>query len=198
MPKRLPAVPDEVVRREAHLLSDDVPLLPVQVIMVTGLSVGQLQERRRLSPPKPPLPNPREKGRSGVWYSMGTLRAYLAARRELAELDAEIDRRHQQERTLRFSGWLGTPHVATVWPFALVGPHKRPVDLWATIRGEVPMSRTDTTAWLTVEAYLIQCLAATQAEEKAQERAQRVQEATRRQKAALPLAPTRSRAKSHT
>lgn len=189
---RLPAIPDEVLRRELHMLSDDIRLLPTQVIMVAGLSVQQLKDKRGFDPPKPPRPLPREKGHSGLWYSLGELRAYLASVKEQAEIDAELGRR-PFERKLRFSAWLGSPHIDTRWPFALVGPHKRPVDLWATIRGDVPMSRNDKTAWLTRPAFLAALAAAEKAEGAAQERSRAVKHATKRQGQALAQAPTRSK-----
>ncbi len=57
MPKRIPAISDEVLRREADMLSDDALVLPGQMIIVTGLSVAKLKERMRTHPPKPPSAN---------------------------------------------------------------------------------------------------------------------------------------------
>lgn len=185
MPKRLPAITDEVLRREAHMLTDDAMLLPTQVIILTGLSDGQLKERRRLTPPKPPLPEPREGGHAGVWYSMGAIRAYLAERKEEAEINAELNKRDRVERELRFSAWLGTPNIATLWPFAVVGPHKRPVDIWATIRGEVAMGRADPIRWLSISEYLEARLKAAVAEQRAEDRAVGVTISDHRAKTAL-------------
>jgi hypothetical protein len=192
MPIRLPAIPDDVLRRELESLPDSTRLLPKQVIMVIGLSASQLKERNRLDPPKPPHPLPREKGHPGLWFSLGSLRAYLASIEEQANIDSALGRR-PFERKLRFSAWLGSPHLTTQWPFALVGPQKRPVDLWATIRGEVPMRRTDSTAWLTVDAYLSARLAAAEAEERAREMAVLKAEAKERRATALEVRPSRSK-----
>ena len=52
MPKRVPAIPDDILRCEVGHLADDVLLLPVQVTLLTGLSVGQLKERLRTRPPQ--------------------------------------------------------------------------------------------------------------------------------------------------
>jgi hypothetical protein len=53
------------------------------------------------------------------------------------------------------SRWL---HVASVegetYPFALIGPSRRPVDVWFTIRGEVTMGRRDPVRWLSLGSYL--------------------------------------------
>jgi hypothetical protein len=54
-----------------------------------------------------------------------------------------------------FAMWINTGTVQSdPWPFALVGPHKRPVDAWATICGEVVMGRGDPISWLTLPEYL--------------------------------------------
>jgi hypothetical protein len=192
MPKRLPAISDEVLRREAHMLTDDARLLPTQVIILTGLSDGQLKERRRLTPPKAPLPEPREGGHAGVWYSMGTIRAYLAAQRERAEIDVELHRRDRIERELRFSAWLGTPNRNTMWPFALVGPHKRPVDVWATIRGEIAMGRGDKIQPMSMQEYLEAHQAALAAEVRAADHAEALGTSEKRKQRGMAATPAGS------
>lgn len=192
MPKRRPAIPDDVLLRELDTLSDSVRLLPTQVIIVTGLSVSQLKENQRRAPPRPPHPEPREKGHPGLWFTLGALRAYLATVQEQAAIDAELGRR-PFERKLRFSAWLGTHGIRTQWPCALVGPHKRPVDLFATIRGEIPMERTDKATWLTREAFLAALVAADKAETAAKERARIVKLTKKREHQMLANPPTRSR-----
>ena len=180
MPKRERAIPDEVLWREAHTLPDSTRLLPTQVIIVAGLTNAQLIHKRGFDPPKPPLPLPREKGHPGYWYSLGELRAYLASVKEQAEVDAELGR-NPFEHKLRFSAWLGTPNIGTRWPFAMVGPHKRPVDIWATIRGEVTMGRADKAQWLSVDEYLDARQKAALAELRAAEHAEAVGESTKRE-----------------
>lgn len=76
MPRRKHAIDDETLRREVGDLADEVLLLPQQVTLLTGLSVGQLKERQRTRPPKHPHPEPREKERKALWYSLGAVRRY--------------------------------------------------------------------------------------------------------------------------
>ena len=178
MPKRIPAIPDDVLIREAGHLADEVLLLPRQVQVLTGLSVSQLKERLRTRPPKPPYPEPRERPRDALWYSLGEIRRYRGARAEQAEVNAEL-----AKRGFGFAAWVaGRP--TDPWPFALVGPHRRPVDIWATIRGEVPMARTDRLAWLTLDGYLLERLRAEQDETAAAESANRVARAEERKEQA--------------
>lgn len=161
------------------MLPDSTRLLPTQVIIVAGLTEAQLKERRRLDPPKPPHPLPREKGLPGLWYALGELRAYLASIREQAEVDAELGRR-PFERKLRFSAWLGQSGIQTTWPCALIGQHGRPVDIFATIRDEVSMSRNDKVVWLNVEEFLAELLRALKEEAAAAQIAIAKSLATRR------------------
>lgn len=76
MPKRRHVIDDETLRREAGHLAGEVLLLPRQVALLTGLSIGQLKERLRTNPSKPPHPEPREKERKALWYSLGAVRRY--------------------------------------------------------------------------------------------------------------------------
>lgn len=156
MPKRRPAISDETLRRELGALDDGVLLLPQQVILICGLSEGQLKEHRRTDPPKPPHPEPRTKPREAPWYSLGACRQYRAWKQEQADANAEIARRKSGHRnTTGFASWLNSSTLQSEpWPCALVGPFKRPVDAWATIRGEVKMGRSDRIKWLTLFEYL--------------------------------------------
>ena len=90
MPKRIPAIEDEILRREASDLSDEVLLLPRQVVLLTGLSTGMLKERLRTRPPQPPYPEPRERSCQALWYS---IRRFRVARAEQAAADAAWTRR---------------------------------------------------------------------------------------------------------
>ena len=66
MPKCVAVVSDDFILREVGHLADEVLLLPAQVQLLTGLSIGQLKERMRMSPPKPPHAEPRERKRAAV------------------------------------------------------------------------------------------------------------------------------------
>lgn len=165
MPRRKPAIDDATLRREVGDLADEVLLLPQQVTLLTGLSVGQLKERQRTRPPKPPHPEPREKERKALWYSLGAVRRYREWVKEQAEVNAIIAKRQPGG----FAGWLNSADLQSEpWPFAIVGPYKRPVDAWATIRGEVTMARVDPIRWLTVVEYLEARLVAAQAQNDAE------------------------------
>jgi hypothetical protein len=74
VPKRIPATTDEVLRREAGALPDEVLVLPEQMIILTGLTVANLKERMRTRPPKPPHPEPRDKPGQALWFSLGEVR----------------------------------------------------------------------------------------------------------------------------
>lgn len=138
MPARRPAISDEVLRREAATLSDDVMLLPEQVVVVTGLSRDQLRERARTRPPKPPLREPREKAGGAVWYSMGECRRYREMLREqVASAGAAATLREWKRKE------------GSRWPVALLGEHRRPVNFWMTLRGKANMARTDVVRWMT-------------------------------------------------
>ena len=50
MSRRKPAIDDETLRREVGTLADEVLLLPVQVVLICGLSEWQLKEHRRTRP----------------------------------------------------------------------------------------------------------------------------------------------------
>jgi hypothetical protein len=183
MPPRRPAVSDEVLRREAGMLADDVLLMPSQVILLVGLSVDQLKERQRRKPPQPPHPEPREKPKQSVWYSLGEVRRFRAARAEKAALDAEVNAEMARRgKNPGFASWLNTANAQSEpWPCAIVAPHGKPVDAWATIRGEVAMGRGDSIRWLSLDEYLDARQAAALAEARAADQAEAVGESAKRQ-----------------
>jgi hypothetical protein len=181
MPRRKPAIDDETLRREVGDLADEVLLLPQQVTLLTGLSVGQLKERQRTRPPKPPHPEPREKERKALWYSLGAVRGYREWVKEQAEVNAVIAKRQPGG----FAGWLNSADLQSEpWPCAIVGPYKRPVDAWATIRGEVSMGRADRIAWLSLPEYLDARQKAAVTQQRAEDHAEAVGTARKRQKRA--------------
>jgi len=182
MPRRKPAIDDETLRREVGDLADEVLLLPQQVILLTGLSVGQLKERQRTRPPKPPHPEPREKERKALWYSLGAVRRYRQWVKEQAEVNAVIAKRQPGG----FAGWLNSADLQSEpWPCAIVGPYKRPVDVWATIRGEVSIGRSDVIRWLDLDQYLVARKNAAVLEAKALDRVANVGRANARAKRGL-------------
>ena len=181
MPRRKPAIDDETLRREVGDLADEVLLMPQQVTLLTGLSVGQLKERQRTRPPKPPHPEPREKERRALWYSLGAVRRYREWVKEQAEVNAVIAKRQPGG----FAGWLNSADLQSEpWPCAMVGPYERPVDAWATIRGEVNMGRADRIAWLSLPEYLDARQKAAVTQQRAEDHAEAVGTAKKRQKRA--------------
>jgi len=182
MPRRKPAIDDETLRREVGDLADEVLLLPQQVALITGLSVGQLKERQRTRPPNPPHPEPREKERKALWYSLGAVRGYREWVKEQAAVNAAIAKRQFGG----FAAWLnGADLQSEPWPCAMIGPFKRPVDAWATIRGEVSMGRSAFIRWLDLDQYLVARKSAVVAQAKAEDRAVNVARAKARSKRGL-------------
>jgi hypothetical protein len=199
MPRRKPAIDDETLRREVGNLADEVLLLPVQVMLICGLSEWQLKEHRRTKPPKPPHPEPREKPRDAPWYSLGECRGYRKWKQEQAAANAVMAKRKAERSFAGFVAWLNTANLQSEpWPFAITGPHRTPVDAWATIRGEVAMERTDPIEWLTLGEYLDARQKAALAEASSTDRAQAVAESDRRVKRAgyLETASNRARTKA--
>jgi len=197
MPARIPAVSDEVLRREVGMLADDVLLLPSQLILLVGLSVDQLKERQRRKPPQPPHPEPREKPKQSVWYSLGEVRRFRAARAEKAAFDVEVNA-EMARRGMNpgFAAWLNTANgQSEPWPCAIVGPYRKPVDAWATIRGEVAMGRGDRIRWLSLDEYLDARQKAALAEARAADRADAVALTIRRVKRAGALTDAAERSR---
>jgi hypothetical protein len=201
MAKRVSVISDETLLSEAGLqgLSKRTPLLPQQVTLLTGLSVAALKERRRTKPPKPPLPMLREKAHGAVWYSFGSVCDYLdewlPLHVEAEALHAKRLARSETQALGGFSAWLNAAHHQTErWPCAIIGPHKRPVDAWATIRGEVTMGRSDPIRWLTLPDYLEARLTAAHAQSEAEDHAAAVATAKdRRSRAGIVVRKTRVR-----
>ena len=135
--------------REVSHLDDSVLLLPQQVFIMTGLSLGMLKERMRTRPPQPPHPMPREKSHTAIWYSLGEIRRFLRERAENAELDRAIAMKHRS-----FSIWINTAAPNEPWPITLIGPHRKPVDFFAALRGEVPTTRSDRSKWMRLSEYI--------------------------------------------
>lgn len=149
MPKRIAAIPTDFLLREVASLDDSVLLLPEQVMIFTGLTRGMLKERTRTRPPQPPHPMPREKTHTAIWYSLGEIRRFLRERAENAEMDRAISMKHRS-----FSAWVNTGAPDELWPITLVGPHRKPVDFFAALRGEVPTTRDDRSKWMTLSEYI--------------------------------------------
>ena len=150
MPKRLQAIPDSLLQTMSGDLSDEVLLLPAQVMLLTGLSISALKERMRTRPPKPPHPEPREKPRAAVWYSLGSVRRYRVWLAEQAAINAHMG----ATRFETFAAFLREGLLDDRWPFAMVGPNRRPIDFGLTLRGAPSMARSDTCGWLTLDEYL--------------------------------------------
>jgi hypothetical protein len=149
MPRRVAAVSTEFLMREVGHLDDSVLLLPQQVFILTGLSLGMLKERMRTRPPQPPHPMPRERAHTAIWYSLGEIRRFLRDRAENAEADRLATTRHRT-----FAAWVNTASPDEQWPITLAGPHRKPVDFFATVRGEVSTTRRDRSKWMTLSEYI--------------------------------------------
>ena len=150
MPKRVAAVSTEFLMRQVGSLDDSVLLLPQQVFVLTGLSLGMLKERMRTRPPQPPHPMPRDRSHTAIWYSLGEIRRFLKEREENAEADRAIDSKYRS-----FSTWVNTGVPDEWWPIALVGPYRRPIDFFAVLRGEANVTRKDRFTWMTLSEYFV-------------------------------------------
>jgi hypothetical protein len=135
--KRIAAVSTEYLLREVGKLDDAVQLLPEQVVILTGLTRNKLRERMQTRPPQPPYPMPRERRHTSVWYSLGEIRRYL---KQLQE-DAAFDIQWREQKRRGFVEWLAHNEADETWPIALIGPTKRPVDFWSTLRGDCDHAR---------------------------------------------------------
>jgi hypothetical protein len=112
---------------------------------------------------------------------LGSVRRYREWVKEQAQVNAVIAKRQPGG----FAGWLNRADLQSdPWPFAVVGPHKRPVDAWATIRGEVGMARADPISWLTLLEYLDARQNAALAQQQAADRVAAIGTAKKRQKRA--------------
>jgi hypothetical protein len=124
------------------------------------------------------------------------VRRYREWVKEQAEVNAVIAKRQPGG----FAGWLNSADLQwEPWPCAIVGPYKRPVDAWATIRGEVSMGRNDRIAWLSLSEYLDARQKAAVAQQRAEDHAEAIDTAKKRQKRAggVEASPTdRVRARS--
>ena len=163
MPKRIAAIPTDFLLREVASLDDSVLLLPEQVMIFTGLTRGMLKERTRTRPPQPPFPMPREKAHTAIWYSLGEIRRFLRERAENAEIDRMIAMKRRS-----FSTWVSTAEPDEQWPITLVGPHRKPVDFFAALRGEVSTARSDRSKWMTLSEYITAMKKAVAAAESAE------------------------------
>ena len=183
MPRRKRAIDDETLRREAGTLADEVLLLPMQVLMICGLSEWQLKEHRRTRPPKPPHPEPRANPNAAPWYSLGACRHYRVWLQEQEAVNAVMAKRKSETRFAGFAAWLNTADLQSdPWPCAIVGPYKRPVDFWATVRGEVAIGRQDACMWLSLGEYLDLRTESARMEAEAVDRAERVATTVKRVK----------------
>jgi hypothetical protein len=185
MSRRKRAIDDETLRREAGTLADEVLLLPVQVLMICGLSQWQLKEHGRTRPPKPPHPEPRANPDALPWYSLGACRYYRVWLQEQEAANAVMAKRKSETRFSGFASWLNTADLRSdPWPCAVVGPYARPVDFWATVRGEVAIDHKDACKWLSLGDYLDLRTESARLEAEAVDRAARVATTVKRVKRA--------------
>jgi hypothetical protein len=68
--------------------------------------------------------------------------------------DAAFEIQWREQRRGDFLEWVTNTEPDEEWPIALIGPTKRPVDLWATLRGDVHMRGTDRARWMTAKQYV--------------------------------------------
>ncbi|MBN8740413.1 MAG: hypothetical protein J0H86_12975 [Xanthomonadaceae bacterium] len=148
MPAKNDRIPDELLlSNRVWDLQRTAPLSPRQVQLLTGLSIDQLKERRRMRPPKPPLPFQAEDGKAGtaIWYPIGEVLDYVVS---LLPVGAKGP---MPIRT--FTEFLGQATPADVWPFARLQTGQ-PIDFFASLRlGELVDPDADC-GWLSLTDFL--------------------------------------------
>lgn len=176
-------------------------LTAAQVGVLLQVSIRWLEEQRAASKPPPWV----ELGPRMVRYAAGPLRSWMqglietaptssAAKTQrqadaIAGLDEPILRggRRKKPAHQSYAAFMSTAQRLDEWPFAIVGPHKRPIDFITAL--EMELTDADACEWLTLEHYLAQLKNATQAEAQYnQARAERADLADK-----LPPAPERER-----
>lgn len=161
MPKQVPLIPDELVLRELDSLAPSICVTASQAAMVLGISVPQLEERRRAGTP-PPFISDEVRGK--VRYTIGALRDHIRSHTHQSTYAARsvAGARASGMPNSSFAQFAAEASPADLWPFALV-KHGRPVDLfrslWMELDGEPECE------WLTLEDFgrLLATAAATEA-----------------------------------
>ena len=147
MPKRgTDPIPSALlISNGVYELDPDLRISPSQVVMLTGLSLGQLKEYRRTRPPTPPLPVPRDKKGSKVWYQLGEVLSWRAARSP--QPDAHV------KGPPTFHALVSRGTLADKWPFARTAVGQ-PVDFFASLRMADSLDHGAAVVWLSLEEYL--------------------------------------------
>jgi hypothetical protein len=138
---------NEVWKRDPY-----TPLSARQVSIMTDLSVGQLRERRRTRPPKPPLtfhPEEEDGTQRAVWYPLGEVLAYKQGRltRPLPPLVRD------GQEIANFTAFMTHALPGDEWPFATTR-EGLPVDFFASIGMGELIDAEGECGWLTLSEYL--------------------------------------------
>lgn len=127
MPAKNDRIPDELLLSNGVWdLQRTAPLSPRQVQFLTGLSIDQLKERRRMRPPKPPLPFQAEDGKPGlaVWYPLGEVLDYVVSLLPVSSKGPMAIR--------TFGEFLGQALPEDSWPVARLQTGQ-PIDFFASL-----------------------------------------------------------------
>lgn len=161
VPKHVPLIPDEVVLRELDTLAPSICVTASQAAMVLGVSVPQLEERRRAGSPPPFVSDGDIRGK--VRYSVGALRDHI---RENTHRNTQAARTTAKARAAgmafsTFAEFVASSSYESVWPF-VIAEHGRPVDLLRSL--SMDFADEPECVWLTLEGFGLGLAAAAVAE----------------------------------
>lgn len=149
MPAKNDRIPDELLLSNGVWdLQRTLPLSPRQVELLTALSLDQLKERRRTTPPKPPLPFQAEDGKPGlaVWYPLGEVLDYVRGLLPKQSSGESMPIR-------RFDDFLARALPGDLWPIARLQTGQ-PIDFFASLRlGDLVDPEADC-GWLPLAEFL--------------------------------------------
>lgn len=134
-----------LLSNHVHELDPDLRISPSQVVMLTGLSAGQLKEFRRTRPPTPPLTLPRDKRGAKVWYRLGDVLAWRRAR------TPQPSARPKGPDT--FHAFMSRGTLSDAWPFARTAEGQL-LDFFASLRMADRLDHGAEGVWLSLGEYL--------------------------------------------
>jgi hypothetical protein len=160
MPKVSRCIPDELILAkfsDRNSLSDDLWLIPPQVSMITGRSVDQLEEDRKVGTPPKSMKPWGEKG--PVRYRLGTVRDFMlgpAAEEYSNTTEARIGLKKRATMGLgfmTFQDWIDGARSTDEWPF-LIRNGSAPIDFFKSLGMGEGLRDDDDCEWLRLDDYL--------------------------------------------
>jgi hypothetical protein len=134
-----------LISNNVSQLDPDLRISPSQVVVLTGLSSGQLKEFRRTRPPTPPLTLPRDKKGAKVWYRLGEVLEWRRARTPAATTRTKAPD--------TFHAFIARGAFEDTWPFART-TEGQPLDFFASLRMADRLDHGAKIVWLSLDEYL--------------------------------------------